>query len=71
MLACGRPHREMLPTPVHLHTHEDIDFMKAQRIAKDQAKAYYSDSMLLSWFDKKSGRYSPFHLRHLPKSRNL
>jgi len=59
MLACERPHRDMLPTPVHLQIHEDLDFTKAQRIAKDQARAYYSDSMLLSWFDKKSGRYSP------------
>lgn len=41
MLAYGRPHRKMLPTPVHLQIHEDVDFMKAQRIAKDQAKAYH------------------------------
>jgi hypothetical protein len=59
MLACERPDKNMLPNPVHLRTDGDLDFMKAQNIAKDQAKAYYSEPMLLSWFDKKNGRYSP------------
>ena len=59
MMACERPNKDMLPTPVHLKIGDDLDFEKAQRIAKDQARAYYSGSMLLSWFDRKSGRYSP------------
>jgi hypothetical protein len=29
-------------------------------ILRLQAKSYYSDAMLLSWFDKKNGRYSPY-----------
>lgn len=59
MLACEYPHRDMLPTPVHLKIRGDLDFIKAQSIAKGQARAYYSDPVLLSWFDKKGGRYSP------------
>lgn len=59
MLACEVPNRNMLPTPVHIKIQGSLDFVKAQSIAKEQAKAYYSDSMLLSWFDKKGGRYSP------------
>jgi hypothetical protein len=59
MLACERPRRDMLPAPVHLQIAGDLDFTEAQNIAKDQARTYYSDSMLLSWFDKKNGRYSP------------
>jgi len=59
MKACERPEFYMLPNPVHLRIDEDIDFHGAETIAKDQAKAYYSDAMLLSWFDKKTGRYSP------------
>jgi hypothetical protein len=60
MMACERPESYMLPNPVHLRIEEGLDFHKAQRIAKDQAKSYYSDAMLLSWFDKKNGRYSPY-----------
>jgi hypothetical protein len=59
MLACERPQRDMLPTPVRLQIDGDLDFTRAQNIAKDRAKTYYSDSMLLSWFDKKNSRYSP------------
>jgi hypothetical protein len=60
MMACERPESYMLPNPVHLNINGELDFLKAQRIAKDQAKSYYGDAMLLSWFDKKNGRYSPY-----------
>lgn len=60
MASCEIPERYMLPNPVHLNIEESgLDFAKAERIAKDQAKSYYSDAMLLSWFNKKKGRYSP------------
>ena len=60
MVGCEIPKAHMLPTPVHLRIEEELDFQKAERIAKDQAKSYYSDAMLLSWFDKSRGRYSPY-----------
>jgi hypothetical protein len=60
MRACERPESYMLPNPVHLNFNGELDFLKAQRMAKDQAKSYYGDAMLLSWFDKKNGRYSPY-----------
>ncbi|MEW6664583.1 MAG: AF1514 family protein [Thermodesulfobacteriota bacterium] len=59
MMACEIPNAELLPNAVHLRVKEDIDFLKAQAIAKEQARAYSSDAKLLSWFDKKLGRYSP------------
>jgi hypothetical protein len=59
-MACERPEFYMLPNPVHLNINGELDFLKAKRIAKDQAKSYYGDAMLLSWFDKKGGRYSPY-----------
>jgi hypothetical protein len=37
----------------------ELDFDRARRIATDQAKAYYGDAMLLSWYDGRHGRYSP------------
>jgi hypothetical protein len=60
VISCEMPASYMLPNPVHLDIREpELDFLKAERIAKDQAKSYYSDAMLLSWFNKKEGHYSP------------
>lgn len=59
MMACEIPSSKSLPNPVHLRIDGEVDFLKAQAMAKEQASAYSSDAMLLSWFDKKSGRYSP------------
>ena len=60
MRSCEIPTPYMLPNPVHLRGKgEVIDFDRARRMAKDQARSYYGDAMLLSWFDKKKGRYSP------------
>ena len=59
MRMCEIPKADILPTPVHLTIKEELDFLKAERVAKDQARSYYGDAMLLSWFDKKTGRYSP------------
>ena len=62
MRMCELPNAYMLPTPVQMRIEEDLDFLKAERIAKDQAKSFYSDAILLSWFDKKNGRYSPYNV---------
>jgi hypothetical protein len=63
MQECEIPREDMLPNPVHLRIAEPgLDFEQAQRAAKNLAKSYYSDPMLLSWFDKKAGRYSPHEI---------
>ncbi len=50
----------MLPNPILMKIEvPKLDFESAHRIAKNQAKSYYSDTMLLSWYDKKHGRFSP------------
>jgi hypothetical protein len=59
MRMCEMPRVDILPTPVHLRIPEELDFLKAVTVAKDQARSYYGDAMLLSWFDRKNGRYSP------------
>lgn len=63
MTSCEIPESYMLPNPVHLEIDDHgLDFVKAEMIAKNQAKSYYGDAMLLSWYDRKLGRYSPHDL---------
>ena len=64
MMSCEIPKSYMLSNPVHLTVpltirDSDLDFEKAGMYAKKHAKSYYSDAMLLSWYDKNKGRYSP------------
>ena len=60
MTWCEIPYAHVLPDPVHIKVEaSSLDFEKAELIAKNQAKSYSSDALLLSWFDKKEGRYSP------------
>ena len=51
---------DMLPNPIPVIIDDpDLDFPKAVQIAKEQAREICSDPMLLSWYEKKTGRYSP------------
>lgn len=60
MLECEIPREDMLPNPVHLKLDgPGRGFERAKRAAKNLAKSYSGDAMLLSWFDRKAGRYSP------------
>ena len=60
MERCEIPKEDMLPNPVHHKLEESgLDFERAQKAAKNLAMTYFSDAMLLSWFDRKAGRYSP------------
>jgi hypothetical protein len=50
----------MLPNPVRLTLDSGgLDFQQAQEAAKKIAKTHSDHPLLLSWFDKKAGRYSP------------
>jgi hypothetical protein len=60
MERCEIPREDTLPNPVHLKLEEPgLDFERAKKAAKNLAKSYSGDAMLLSWFDRKAGRYSP------------
>ena len=59
MNACEMPNVDILPAPVHMRIQEKLDFLKAERVAKEQARSFYGDAMLLGWYDRKNGRYSP------------
>lgn len=51
---------EMLPNPIPLRIEDvDLDFAKAYHASKKLAREIGSDPMLLSWYDRKRGRYSP------------
>jgi len=60
MKSCEIPREDMLSHPIHLNLGEtESDFLHAKRAAEDLAKSYYSDPMLLSWFSRACGCYSP------------
>jgi hypothetical protein len=57
---CEIPTSEMFPKAVHVHLNEaDLSFDVARRAAYERARTYCTDPMLLSWFDRKAGNYSP------------
>jgi len=61
MFDCKFITREMLPDPIEVRTEDKsgLTFYDAKAIADQRAKALTTDPVLLSWFDKKSSRFSP------------
>ena len=60
MQACEIPEGDMLPNPVYVELDKtELDFKHAQDAASYLAKTLYWEPMLLSWFDKNAGKYSP------------
>jgi hypothetical protein len=52
--------REMLKDPVDLKVEEAaLDFSRARELADRRARELCPDPMLLAWFDRQAGRYSP------------
>lgn len=60
MRSCEMPSSDTFPGVVRLEMDpEGLTFESARRAATDRARTYCSDPMLVSWFDRKSGSYSP------------
>jgi hypothetical protein len=60
MDSCELPTAEMFDKAIHLHLGtKELTFEEARQAAFGRANTYSTDPMLLSWFDKKSGAYSP------------
>jgi len=60
MDGCELPTTETFDKAIHLHLGaKELTFEEAKHAAYATAKTYGSDPMLLSWFDKKNGTYSP------------
>jgi len=57
---CRPVTKEVLTNPIHIQTTGgDLSFHSARDIANREAKKLCSDPMLLAWYEKKTGRYSP------------
>ena len=60
MEACMPLRREMLIDPVDIEVDdESLDFEKAKEVADRKASEISEDAMLVSWFDRTSGKFSP------------
>ncbi len=60
MEACTPLRREMLVDPVDVQVDdESLDFEKAKQIADRKAGEISPEAMLIAWFDRKTGRFSP------------
>jgi hypothetical protein len=60
MESCRSLSREMLVDPVDVQIDDaSVDFGKAKEIADRKASEISRDAMLIAWFDRKSGRFSP------------
>jgi len=52
--------REMLIGPIDVSVEDaPLDFDKAKEIADRRAREISEDAMLIAWFDRQSGRFSP------------
>jgi Domain of unknown function (DUF5619) len=60
MNACERPTAEMFDKAIHLHIGgETLTHEEAKRAAYEHAKAFSTEPMLLSWFDRQTGSCFP------------
>ena len=51
--------RAMLGQTVEIETEGALSFEEARRIAQSEASKRAADPMLMAWFDRDSGEYSP------------
>lgn len=60
MTTCPPLTREMLRDPVEIRVSgESLDFSQARELAERRARELAPAPMLLAWYDRRAGRYSP------------
>lgn len=59
MESCEMPTRAVLTDPVSIYSSRPLDFDEARKLADQKAKELSEDPMLLAWYERKSGRFSP------------
>lgn len=59
MSECVPLTREMLRDPIDLRVQGPLDFSQAQSLARRRALAVGGEPMLLAWFDRARGVFSP------------
>lgn len=57
--ACPPLRREMLPQPVDVRAPAHLDRLAATRLAQAKAQELHPEVMLLAWFDRGTGEFSP------------
>ncbi|MBW1730965.1 MAG: AF1514 family protein [Deltaproteobacteria bacterium] len=57
---CRPLERKHLKNPISVrHAAQDLSFEEAKELATELARQKVSEPMLLAWFDKKRGKFSP------------
>ena len=59
MVSCAELTRDMLPNPVAVRGEEEPDLGEARRLAQDEARKRMKEPMLLGWYDRATGAFSP------------
>jgi hypothetical protein len=60
MSPCMPLTREMLISPVHIGVeHADLTYSVAREVADGRAFSINPEAMLLAWYDKRAGEFSP------------
>ncbi len=59
MSECVPLTRKMLKNPIEIRVEGPLDFPQAQHLARQKAKAASGEPMLLAWFDRARGAFSP------------
>ncbi len=59
MLECVPLSREMLTNPIEMRVAGPLDFPQAQDLARQRAGEVCDQPMLLAWFDRTRGAFSP------------
>jgi hypothetical protein len=60
MMDCNYITRDMIRHPIEIRVEDSpVDFFSARVLADRRARELAADPMLLAWFDRKSGKFSP------------
>jgi len=60
MSTCALLKKNMLPNPVELYVDENkLDFNSARLLSDEKANELIEKPMLISWYDRDTGRFSP------------
>ena len=59
MVSCAELTRDMLPNPVAVSGEKGAGLERARETAVEEARKRMADPMLLGWYDRSSGAFSP------------
>lgn len=59
MVSCAQLTRDMLPNPVAISGDNDMRLEQARDVAEQEARKHMADPMLLGWYDRRTGAFSP------------